>query len=143
MPGATLHASCVARDGLGVLLRGPSGCGKSDLALRLLRLDFTLVADDQVTLAGGIASAPPALAGLLEVRGVGIVRLPHVDQTRLVLVVDLGKPCERLPTSRLDPDLGIPVVAIDAFTVSAAEKVALAFACATETVPMTAGFLTA
>ena len=73
-----VHGTCIAIDGAGVLLRGPSGCGKSDLALRLIDGGAVLVADDRVSLearAGDlVASAPDALAGLLEVRGVGIER---------------------------------------------------------------------
>src|ERR1700751_298914 len=94
---ARMHGSCVARDGAGVLLVGPSGAGKSDLALRLLGRGFGLVADDQVDVLGGIARAPGALAGLLEVRGLGIVRLPYLSQAKLNLVIALTNHCERLP----------------------------------------------
>ena len=75
--GQQVHGSCVSRDGDGVLLIGPPGSGKSDLALRLLGRGFSLVADDRVDIADGIAAPPAALAGLLEVRGLGIVRLPY------------------------------------------------------------------
>ena len=76
-----VHATCVAlragRSWRGVLLRGPSGAGKSDLALRLVEGGGRLVADDQTALvpqgSGLVASPPGTLAGLLEVRGVGIV----------------------------------------------------------------------
>ena len=61
-----IHASCAARDGAGVLLLGPPGSGKSDLVLRLLDRGFTLVADDRVVIEDGHASAPAALAGLLQ-----------------------------------------------------------------------------
>src|ERR1700722_4969710 len=71
-----MHGSCVSRDGEAVLVVGPPGSGKSDLVLRLLSRGFELVADDQVTITDGIASSPEELAGLLEVRGLGIVRLP-------------------------------------------------------------------
>src|SRR6516162_9304950 len=78
-----IHASCAARDGAGVLLLGPPGSGKSDLALRLLDCGFMLVADDRVEVEGGVARPPPALAGLLEVRGLGILRLPYLQSARL------------------------------------------------------------
>src|ERR1700760_1504181 len=71
-----MHGSCVSRNEDAVLILGPSASGKSDLVLRLLSRGFDLVADDQVDIDDGIASCPPALAGLLEVRGLGIVRLP-------------------------------------------------------------------
>ena len=95
-----IHASCAARDGAGVLLLGAPGSGKSELVLRLLDHGFRLVADDRVEVSGGVARAPAALAGLLEVRGLGIVRLPHEAQVRLALAVTLDPPeggWERMP----------------------------------------------
>ena len=68
----TIHASAVALDGQGVLILGPSGAGKSALALQLIGLGAQLVGDDRIALdrVGGdvIASAPAALAGLIEAR---------------------------------------------------------------------------
>jgi HPr kinase/phosphorylase len=98
-----IHGTCVELDGAGVLLCGPSGSGKSDLALRLITYhDANLVADDQVCLetssAGLTATVPALLAGLLEVRGVGIVPVQHQAQTILSLVVEL---CERSEVSRM------------------------------------------
>src|SRR5215813_5507160 len=85
-----IHGSCASREGDGVLLIGPPGVGKSDLVLRLLARGFDLVADDRVDVSDGIAQPAPGLAGLLEVSGLGIVRLPHVASARLALVVELG-----------------------------------------------------
>jgi HPr kinase/phosphorylase len=98
-----VHASCVAFDGLGILLRGPSASGKSDLAIRLIEAGASLVADDRVDLAasGGriVASPPPALAGLMELRGLGLVELPNLAEVPVVLICDLVRPdaVERLP----------------------------------------------
>ena len=94
-----VHAACVEWLGAGVLIRGKSGAGKSDLALRLIDAGAALVADDQVLLENGIASAPARLQGLLEVRGLGIVRLPFVEKTAVVLTIDLcsADEIERLP----------------------------------------------
>ena len=75
-----IHASCVAIGGKAVLLLGASASGKSDLALRLIDGGAVLVADDRTILRvknGGLnASAPPSIRGLLEIRAVGIVKLP-------------------------------------------------------------------
>lgn len=116
MSGCLLvHATAVAIDGEAVLLRGPSGSGKSDLALRLLDAGAQLVADDQTLLrrAGRrlLASAPTSLAGLLEIRGVGILRVAAAAATPLVLIADLvpSDEVERLPEARRETILGVPV----------------------------------
>jgi serine kinase of HPr protein (carbohydrate metabolism regulator) len=128
-----LHASTVALDGRAVLIAGPSGSGKSDLALRLLDRGFVLVSDDQTLVRRDgdklIASAPPAIAGKLEVRGLGIVDIEMVDNLPLALIVELTSDIERLPDdSRERQILGIslPLVNIDALTASAPAKVVLA-----------------
>ena len=125
-----IHASCAARETAGVLLTGPAGCGKSDLLLRLLDRGFVLVADDRVDIEDCVASPPAPLAGLLEVRGLGIMRLPHLARARLVLAVELGVAAARLPTACRHPVLGVPSIALEAFSASAAQRVALALDCA-------------
>lgn len=100
-----LHASCVAVDRRGLLILGPSGAGKSALALQLMALGAELVADDRVVLhaANGQlwAAAPPRLAGLIEARGVGILRAPARAEVALHLVVDLAQDeTDRLPPRR-------------------------------------------
>ena len=122
-----------------ILLVGPPASGKSDLVLRLLARGFELVADDQVDIVDGIASSPAALAGLLEVRGLGIVRLPYRVGARLALIVDLATPSDRMPMPRQHPDLCLPIVCIDAASASAPERVALALDCATGLVSQVAG----
>jgi len=125
-----IHGSCAAKAGAGVLLVGPPGSGKSDLVLRLRTHGFDLVADDRVDISHGIARPPAALAGLLEVRGLGIFRLPYAAEARLALVVDLAAmfPPEapRLPMPERHAALDLPLVRIDAGSASAAERIALA-----------------
>ncbi len=138
-----IHASCAARHDAGVLLLGPPGSGKSDLLLRLLDHGFMLVADDRVDIVDGQASPPPALAGKLEVRGLGVVRLPHVAPVRLVLVVQLSRDMVRLPAPATHPELGLPSIGIDSGMASAVARVALALDCAAGRVAQDAGAFTA
>jgi HPr kinase/phosphorylase len=138
-----LHGSCGSRSGDGVLLIGPPGAGKSDLLLRLLARGFELVADDQVEIADGIARPVPVLAGMLEVRGLGIVRLPYVQSARLVLVVELGDASVRMPVPAQHPTLSVPMVRLDPWLASAPERVALALDCALGRVTQVAGALAA
>lgn len=132
-----IHASCAARDGHGVLLTGAPGSGKSDLLLRLLDIGFALVADDQVDIEDFRASSPPALAGLLEIRGLGIVRLPFAPSAKLALAVALERG-ERLPMPRRH-ELGLPLVMVDPAMASAPTRIRLALDCALGRVAQLAG----
>jgi HPr kinase/phosphorylase len=134
-----VHGSCAAHDGAGVLLLGPSGAGKSDLVLRLLERGFMLVADDRVDIDAGFASPPAALAGLLEVRGLGILRLPHAARVPLRLAATLGPPSARLPTPEWHTPTGLPLIRIDPSAASAAARVVLALSCVRGGVVMQAG----
>jgi HPr kinase/phosphorylase len=140
---ALIHGTCLAIGSAGVLLVGKSGSGKSDLALRLIDGEGTgltgiarkaqLVADDQVLvhLAGDrlFASAPSALAGKMEIRGLAIVSLAHAAEAQLRLAVRLTPAAEidRLPElalARMDI-LGraIPLVLIDPNSASAPARI--------------------
>jgi HPr kinase/phosphorylase len=98
-----LHASCVEKDGRGILLRGHSGAGKSSFALSLINRGFKLVADDQVrtVVENGclVAQAASALKGLLEVRGVGIIKLDYSPSCHVQYLIDLvpGFRSDRMP----------------------------------------------
>lgn len=136
----TIHATCVSVAGHGVLLRAPSGGGKSDLALRLIDGGAALVGDDYcmaIPAAGGgalVARAGPGLEGLLEVRGVGLLRLPFIAEAVVRLVVDLipgaapARSLERLPEPAAAEVAGVrlPRLALDPFEASAPAKVRLA-----------------
>jgi HPr kinase/phosphorylase len=127
-----IHACCAARNGQGVLLLGPPGAGKSDLLLRLVDAGHDLVADDRVDLADGWASAPAALAGLIEVRGVGIARMPFLARARPVLAVRLVGPDSRpgrLPLPAHDTLTGLPEIRLDPALASAVARVNLALDC--------------
>jgi serine kinase of HPr protein (carbohydrate metabolism regulator) len=136
----TIHASCVVVNGTGVLIRGAAGAGKSRLAHKILLaapvygFDARLVADDRVALRAGegglSAAAPDPLKGLIEVRGLGIVRLPYVEQAPLGIVIDLMEQGEipRMPDAEqsmislqgvtlprvfaLTPEIGLEVLLI-------------------------------
>ena len=139
-----MHASCAARDGWGVLLTGAPGSGKSDLLLRLLDRGFGLVADDQVEIGtDGMARPPDILAGLLEVRGLGLMHLPFVGAARPVLVAELvAGPVPRLPEPKWDSTLHLPAIAIDPRPASAAQLLALAFDSVTGRATQRAGAFT-
>lgn len=149
-----IHASCVAlgRAGLsfglpkdtGVLLLGDSGSGKSDLALRMLERGAMLVSDDRTELFiedGELWASPPTpLVGLLEIRGIGILKLPHAARARVSIAVLLsGNDVPRLPEHECyDPPakLACPLPArprlfrLSAWQASAPAKVAAAAALA-------------
>lgn len=149
MADLNLHASCVvlaqagrifgASPDSGILLLGESGSGKSDLALRLLALGARLVADDRslVEVADGalIARPAPALRGLLEVRGLGLVTLAYTAAARIDLAVVLGGEAARLPEPAFWPlPAGLsgarppPLLRLNAFTASAPTRIILAAA---------------
>jgi len=148
---ATLHATCIALGGRAALLRGPPGAGKSDLALRCLSQvampvpltcqmsdgpgPVRLVSDDQVMVQRQgdrlLARAPAAIRGKIEVRGVGIVHVPTVEEATVACVFDLvcETAIERFPLDERREVLcgiAVPVLAVRPFEASAALKVLLA-----------------
>ena len=129
-----VHGTCVDVDGTAVLLLGPAGSGKSDLALRLIDGGARLVADDRadVRLRDGrlVVSAPPETGGLMEVRGVGVMRVDSAGEALLGLVVDLvsADEVERLPETAAWGCLGVsvPMLKLAPLEASAPAKVRLA-----------------
>ncbi len=115
----TLHGSAVALNDRGFLIVGDAGAGKTTLATEMMALGAGLVADDWVVIERGravglVMSAPQPIQGLVELRGIGIVRMPSfVDQAPLSCIVDLNRePDGRLPKPQPRGLLGIqcPVI---------------------------------
>ncbi|MCW1934710.1 HPr kinase/phosphorylase [Pararhodobacter zhoushanensis] len=114
MSAANLHASAVAfGPSRGVLILGPSGAGKSRLALALIGCGAQLVADDQVFLAADndalFARAPRSIEGLIEARGLGLVRLLARRLARIVVAVDLAAPAARMPDAQTRTLAGVTI----------------------------------
>lgn len=125
-------------EALGVLLLGPSGSGKSDVALRLIAGGAQLISDDQTLLAvkDGVvhASAPEDIVGLIELRGVGILRFNHAPPTPIVLAImlDVHHGLVRLPHAAfyaqegLEGALPIPLLDLTPFEAATPAKIAAA-----------------
>ena len=135
-----VHATAIAIDGHAVLLRGQSGAGKSDLALRLIDAGASLVTDDQSVLSRRdetiIVRAPGRISGLMEVRGIGIMRIESLAEAPVVLIADLVPPeqIDRLPERRRETVLGLslPLIAVAPFEASAPAKLRLALRAFTQ-----------
>lgn len=109
-----LHATCVAVDGRALLITGASGAGKSALALRMLALGARLVSDDRTLVwrdGGSLFARCPAqtIRGLIEARGVGLLRADPVDQAQVTLAADL----DRDEDQRLPPRRSITILGCD------------------------------
>lgn len=115
-----IHATLVSLNNKGVLLLGASGSGKSDVALRLIEeKGAILVADDRVDLRNLdgkiIGSAPKQIKGKLEIRNIGIVDFNTIDETEILLCVELVKDkdvLERLPQDEFEVILGKKITKI-------------------------------
>ncbi len=126
-----IHGTTVDFNGAGILIIGKSGSGKSDLALRLIEnKKACLVSDDQTILERQgnhiRASAPKSIAGLLEVRGLGIMKYPAIITTlHLVVEVSSEQNIERLPMPAFFDFEGValPLIKLNAFEASAPDKV--------------------
>lgn len=97
----TIHASCVSIDGRAVLIEGRSGTGKSDLALRLIDRGAALISDDYTVLlrrgSDLIARPPDTLAGKIEIRGIGILDVPHQTDIPVAMLVVITDTPPRMP----------------------------------------------
>jgi serine kinase of HPr protein (carbohydrate metabolism regulator) len=105
-----VHATCVVVGEAGILIRGPSGAGKSTMARQIVAQAAAagsfarLVADDRTLVERRgdrvLARPHPAIAGSIEVRGLGVARAPHEPAVRIALVVDLVAAPPRMPEAR-------------------------------------------
>jgi HPr kinase/phosphorylase len=114
MEPLTLHASCVAFQGKGVLIIGGSGSGKSSLALQLMAYGAVFVSDDRTVVwhVGGdiIARAAPNIANMIEARGIGILNAQSAPQAKITCIVDMDQvEQDRLPKHRSYPLLGCDI----------------------------------
>lgn len=104
-----LNTSVIAIDGQALALEGPPGCGKSSLALALIDRGAMLIGDDGAQLHRRDnrvwASPPPNTTGLLEIHGVGLIKLPTADGAPLSLILSLGRDGERLPDQLAQRDI--------------------------------------
>jgi serine kinase of HPr protein (carbohydrate metabolism regulator) len=132
MSSKSVHGTCFSVGGGAVLLQGSSGAGKSDLAYRLIVYHGAhLIADDQVVLSettGKLTASPcDGWAGQLELRGLGIGTVPHLQSAEIALVVDLVGRGEvpRLPEPAFVTLLGVevPVIKLHAFDQSTPAKI--------------------
>lgn len=113
-----MQASAVVIGGRVLLIEGPPGSGKSSLALALIDRGAGLIGDDAVRLMRTgdaiIAAPPPHIAGLIELRGIGIVSVPLAQPAPVALILVLGEAAsERLPETAARRDilgLAIPVL---------------------------------
>ena len=126
-----IHATCVSINSKGVLILGDPGSGKSDLALRLITMfSAKLVSDDRTDVfndSGFIKAKPPKiLRGLLEVRGVGIIKQEYLKETKVDLVIKLtNEKIERmpLPQNYNIEDVELPMYFINPFESSSPSKI--------------------
>ncbi|MEM9501527.1 MAG: HPr kinase/phosphatase C-terminal domain-containing protein [Pseudomonadota bacterium] len=130
MPAPQLiQASAVAIDGRALLIEGEPGSGKSSLALALIDRGAQLIGDDGVTLrlegSQVRACPPPNIAGLLEIRNVGLVEVETAPPTPLALILSLHENAERLPespTQRNVLGLAIPQLAFTPGSIAPAQR---------------------
>lgn len=127
------HASCVEFKEKGIIILGNSGAGKSDLTIRLLDAGGKLVSDDYVEVFNEknklIAKTAPNIGGMIEVRGVGLMKVDFKPKTQLVLALELvsREVIERMPEDHYfeEGNVKIPLYKFDGFSSSAIAKINL------------------
>ena len=129
-----MHSTAISLNGDGILIKGPSGSGKTDLALRLIESGGKLISDDQVIIKRKakklFLSSPEGLNGLMQLPGIGIVKVDHVQNIPLELVVKLQpyNVLEPFPINNQEfiEDFSIPSLNLYSFAISATAKIKIA-----------------
>ena len=129
-----IHSTAISLNGDGILIKGPSGSGKTDLALRLIESGGKLISDDQVIIKRKakklFLSSPEGLNGLMQLPGIGIVKVDHVQNIPLELVVKLQpyNVLEPFPINNQEfiEDFSIPSLNLYSFAISATAKIKIA-----------------
>ncbi len=134
------HCTVVSINGFGILIEGQSGSGKTSLALGLLEraearsLPATFVTDDQAFLESRsgklIAKAPDEIAGKVEIRGFGILNMPHSDEAPIHLVVKLvpDDTIKRMPDRKTTSLCGMEIPSLDVPIMHEQQSVRIIFA---------------
>jgi len=136
-----IHATAIAIDAHAILIRGPSGCGKSDLALRMIDQGATLIADDRCDLDirpdQVIVSSPDSIAGMIEIRGLGIIKTGAGQCAPVALIVDLVDSSDKVDIDRMPENSAcneygpsIPIIRLASFEASTPAKIRMALAVA-------------
>ena len=120
MKSKKFHSTSVVIEDCGIMIVGDSGCGKSDLALRLIDSGATLISDDiticKKRINGIFLYSPKETKGLLEVREIGIITVPFIENVKLSLLVELiDKEGERMPEKEKKILLGVKIPKIQIF----------------------------
>ena len=126
-----MHSTAISLNGDGILIKGPSGSGKTDLALRLIESGGKLISDDQVVIKRKakklFLSSPKELNGLMQLSGIGIVKVDYVENIPLELVVKLQpfKVLDPFPINKQEviEDFSIPALNLYSFSISATAKI--------------------
>lgn len=120
MKSKKFHSTSVVIEDCGIMIVGDSGCGKSDLALRLIDSGATLISDDITICKKRINEiflySPKETKGLLEVREIGIITVPFIENVKLSLLVELiDKEGIRIPKKTKKILLGVKIPKIEIF----------------------------
>lgn len=128
----TVYGNCIDFDGNGIIILGKSSMGKSDLTYRLIENHgANLVSDDHIIIEKEennlIAKTVENIKGLIEIRNIGIIKISHIEKTKIKLIIELEKQenLERMPEDEFLEIDGIKIkkIKLDAFEQSTELKI--------------------